>query len=264
MPHVAQSRQHRQRRTEHHQPRGRRDEIEAGGGARLRHVLTEEHHVRLEHPAARDAVRHDEPGGVLERHVPVRVHRGLCFRRSRRAGDARPAGVGGPQPRVELRPGRPHPAPQTDDAVQRPVQLGHGGGARRLVQPVHVLGDDGVDQPGPLEPRDRPVAGVRRRPGDVPPAQMRPRPVPLARRRRPGERLVRHRLPGPPRLPARPAVVRNAGFCRQPGSAQHRDVAGTQNRNQERERSRLTPFPNRLHQPRQRHSSYFALCGQVG
>jgi hypothetical protein len=39
------------------------------------------------------------------------------------------------------------------------------------------------------------------------------------------EHLVGHRL-RPPRLAARPAVVGDAGLGREPGSGQHRDVAG--------------------------------------
>src|ERR1700733_6672481 len=163
-----------------------------------------------------------------------------CARRQ-----ARPRRVRAPQPLVKRRSRGAPPARQAHHPVQAAVQLGHGTAAGRLVQPVHVLGDDPAQQPVPLELGHRQVPGVRRRPGDVPPAQMAARPVPLPRRRAPGERLVGHRLPAP-RQPAGPPVVRNAGLRRQPRAAQDNHVAAAEKLNHHPERPRLAPRLSRL------------------
>ncbi len=81
------------------------------------------------------------------------------------------------------------------------MQLDHVPRARRLVQPVDVLGDDPGKRARALELGDRAVAVVRRRPRHPPPADLRARPVALTRRRRAGELVDRHRQPAR-RLPS--------------------------------------------------------------
>ncbi len=154
-----------------------------------RHVLPEEDHVGLEHPAA--PLARDDPErrdiGVGEHGVAVGVDR---------VRPRREAGVRGVQPRVQPGARRPLPAGQAHDPVQRPVQLDHAARGRPL-QPVDVLGDDPRDQAAPLQLRHRPVPRVRARRRDVPPAEMAARPVPAPRRLAPGERLVGYRLRAP-------------------------------------------------------------------
>ena len=202
----------------------------------------------LSSPPHAEAVHHGETAGLLKRHVPVRIDRGL----EPRGGPRR---VRRAQARVKFLARRPRPARQAHDLVQRPVQFGHGRGTRRLVQPVHVLRDDTGDEPGPLERGDGAVPGVRRRPGDVPPPEVRPRPVALPGPGRPGELLIGHRLRGSPRLPAWPAVVGNAGLRRQPGAAQNGNVANSKSLNQYSERLRLTLHRDRFYQLTRRHGN---------
>jgi hypothetical protein len=245
VPNIPEPGHDRQRRPEDDERTSAGDQVVAGGDPRLRHVLAEEHHVRLEHPAAFQAVHDDEPAGLLQRHVPVRVDRRV---------QAGPRRVRRPQPLVKGQPRRPPPARQAHHPVQAAVQLRHRARARRLVQPVHVLRDDPAHQPVPLERGDRAMPGIRCGPGDVPPAEVAARPVPLPRRRGPGELLVRHRLPAP-RPPARSPVIRYAGLRRQPRAAQNGDVAATKNLNHHPERTRPTPQAQLLHRFRARHGT---------
>ena len=67
--------------------------------------LPEEHHVRLEHSAAGDAVDHDEPRRLLQRHVPVRIHRRLNRPRTARPRSVRTPAAGPPaQPGISRPP----------------------------------------------------------------------------------------------------------------------------------------------------------------
>ena len=100
VPHVPKPRHHRQRRPQDHQRRRRGNELEAGRHPRPRHVLPEEHHIRLEHPAARGAVRPrrtpTSPPAPRPRPDSPQAHRPRT---------ARPAGIRRPQPSVKLLPG---------------------------------------------------------------------------------------------------------------------------------------------------------------
>src|ERR1700678_1499030 len=102
--------------------------------------------------------------------------------------------------------------------MEAAVQFRHGAGARGLVQPVDVLGDDSGDQAALLQLRDGDVSLVGGGVGDGAPAEMTARPVPLPRFLAAGESLVGHRLPAP-LLSARSPVIRYAGFGGQPCAA---------------------------------------------
>jgi len=218
VPDVAQARHHGQRGPENRQRAGAFDQRVAGLGPRGRHVLTEEHHVRLEHALARGTI--DDPEGlrrlVGEGRVAVRVDRGY----HRRA----PAGIGRLKPALQVRPRRALPAGQADDPVQAAVEFGHHRRARGLMQAVHVLGDDPGQQAAPAELVDGAVAVVRQSPGDPPPAHVAAGPVPAPGGGTPGKGLVGHR-PGAQGQAGRPAVVRDARLGRQPGPAQHEHAA---------------------------------------
>src|ERR1700730_3032851 len=152
-----------------------------------RHVLTEEHHVRLQLATAALAVDDVETCHLLvgEGGVAIRVDLGHgCV----------PAGGRLPQPLAEFLAGCAVAAAQTDDAVHAAVQLDHATGARRLVQAIDVLGDDPREQPASLELRDRVMPRVRDRASDVPPPNVATRPVPLAARGTACANLGGHRL----------------------------------------------------------------------
>ena len=219
VPHVPKARHHGQRGPQDHQRAGPFDHRVAGLDPRPGHVLTEEHHVGLEHSVTQSAV--DDPEGlgrvIGEHRVPVRIDQ----RRRPRV----PAGVGRREPAVQVRARRSLPARQADDPVQAAVQFGHLGRARRLVQPVDVLGDDPGQQPAAAELGHRVVAAVRDRLADVPPAQVAASPVPAPGVRAGGEGLVGHRR-RPPGQAGRSAVIGDAGLGGQPGSAQDQHVPG--------------------------------------
>jgi hypothetical protein len=230
VPDVAQARHHGQRGPENHQRAGPLDQRVAGLGPRRRHVLAEEHDVRLEHTLARGAI--DDPEGFGRRigqdRVAIRVDRGHD------RND--PAGIGRLEPALQLRPRRTPPAGQADDPVQAAVEFGDVNRPRALIQvvhnrprglmqAVHVLGDDPGQQAAPTKLGDGAVAVVRQSPGDAPPAHMAAGPVPAPGRGTPGEGLVGHRR-GAQGQAGRPAVVRDTGLGRQPGSAQHEHAAG--------------------------------------
>lgn len=218
-PDVAQARHNGQRGPQDHQRAGALDQRVAGLGPPGRHVLAEEHHVRLEHALARRTI--DDLEGLRRLGGEDRVAVGVDRRRLQHRP---PAGVGCLQPAVQVRPRRALPAGQADDPVQAAVEFGDLGRARGLVQAVHVLGDDPGQQATPAEFGDGAVAVVRQRPGDAPPAQVAARPVPAPGGGAPGKGLVGHRR-GAQGLAGRPAVVRDAGLGRQPGSAQHEHAA---------------------------------------
>ena len=77
------------------------------------------------------------------------------------------------------------------------MQFGHGRSAhhraRRLVQAVHVLGDDPGQQPAAAQLGHGSVAVVRDRPGDMPPAKVAAGPVPAPGGGAADEGLVGHR-----------------------------------------------------------------------
>ncbi len=220
VPDVAQARHHGQRGPEHHQRAGALDQRVAGLGPRGRHVLAEEHHVRLERAPARRAVDHPEGLGrrIGEGRVTVRF--------DRRRWQA-PAGIGRLEPALQVHPRRALPAGQADDPVQAAVEFGHLGRrrARGLMQAIDVLGDDPGQQAAPAEFGDGVMAVVRDGRGDVPPAQVTARPVPAPGGGAGGKGLVGHRR-GAQGQAGRPAVIRDARLGRQPGSAQHEHAAG--------------------------------------
>ena len=73
VPDEAQPRHHRQRRPgDQHAPRASSTAAERPVDPLRRHVLAEEHHMRLERAAAAPAADQPEPGGVLELDVAVR------------------------------------------------------------------------------------------------------------------------------------------------------------------------------------------------
>src|ERR1035437_2657287 len=96
----------------------------------------------------------------------------------------RPRAAGGGRP-----PG-PAPARQAQNPGQAAVQFGHLGRAGRLVQAVHVLGDDPGPQPAAAELGERSMTRVRPLLGYVPPAEVAAGPVPAPGGRAPGEGLV--------------------------------------------------------------------------
>jgi len=187
VPDVTEPGHHGQRGTENEQGAGSFHQRIAGFCPRPRDILAEENHVRLEHAPARGTADDLEGFGCLGREhgVPVRIDHG----RRRRV----PAGIGGREPPVEFGARRPLPARQAEDAVQAAVQFGHLGRSCRLVQAVHVLGDDPRQQPATAEFRDGTMTVVRHRPGDVPPAEVAAGPVPAPGGGAPGEGLVCHR-----------------------------------------------------------------------
>ena len=165
-PHEPEAGHHLQRRPEHHQRLGLVDEPRSSCCDRLRrHVLAEEHHVRLEPAAAAPARRHPE-------------------RRWSPPGSTSPSGrdldvLAGPkpglqlgQPALEARAGRAVAAVEADDPVDacraaRPPRL-----PGPSVQPVDVL----RDEPGraPRRARARPAAWCAAF-GSAPPIRLQPR-----------------------------------------------------------------------------------------
>ena len=127
--------------------------------------------------------------------------------RSRRSSSAR--SIESPQPRQTTRARLP--CSSITDAR-----------AAGLVQAVDVLRDDAADEIGVLQRGDRRVARVRRGPRDRAPAEIAARPVAPAAVGVAGERLKRHRLAGTAGA-GLPAIVRDPGFGRQSGAAQHHD-----------------------------------------
>jgi len=187
VPDVTEPGHHGQRGTENDQGAGSFHQRVAGFGTRPGDILAEENHVRLEHALARGTADDLEGLGCLGREhgVPVRIDHGRLL--------GVPAGIGGREPPVEFGARRALPAGQAKDPVQAAVQLGHLAGACRLVQAVHVLGDDPGQQPAATEFRDGTMTMVRHRPGDVPPAEVAAGPVPAPSGGAPGEGLVGHR-----------------------------------------------------------------------
>ena len=152
---------------------------------------------RVQPPAVRPRVRHEQPAGLLE-HVPRVDLRGARREHRHRQGLGEPAG----HPRRPAhRHRRPEPGHQPPAHAQRPRE---GQGARRphrRRQPTAGDRPDALRQPaegqGPDRGRHRPG---RRVPAD--PAQRRPRALPGHRRpaRREGRRRPRLRRPPHDRL----------------------------------------------------------------
>lgn len=217
VPHEAQPGHHRQGGAGDQEGRGRVDQVEAVGHARLGHVLAEEHHVRLEraraaHLAGHRAERRLPLAGQLR--VAVGVHPG---------GERAELGVGLVETFVQLPARDGVLTGQTDHPVQAAVQFDRLGRARRGVQSVHVLGDDGVHETGRDETGHRPVPRVRPGQPDRLPAEVAACPVAAAVLLAAGEVLVGHRRV--PTSAARgAAVVGDAGLGGEPGPAQHEDV----------------------------------------
>ncbi len=195
--------EHQQRRRPGHGGVAERD-------GRLRHVLAEEHHPWFEHPAAVGAGSHPKPAGVLQIHVTVGRRRHL----DRRAE----AGIESHQAGMQVGPRGDLVAGETDDLVDPAVQVGHPAGPGVGVQPVDVLRDRPVDQPGAFQGRHRAVALVRHGPGHPLPAQVAASPVSLACLGAGAELLVGHGGAGN-RTGA--TVVRDPGVGRQAGAGQH-------------------------------------------
>src|SRR6478735_2543229 len=173
---------HGQRRAEDEQRVSAVDDVEAPTDRVLGHRLAEEDDVGLEGVGAADeAHRQVEASGhrVVEDDVAVRADL---------AGDPGPvgsdaedqvdeAGVGLGQPLVQRSALDVVAAGEADDPVEVAVQLGHVDGTGGLVEAIDVLGDDGVEQAGPLEGRDRPMSAVRRRAVEPLPADVAAGPV---------------------------------------------------------------------------------------
>ncbi len=149
----AEAAHHGQRGAGHQQRAARLRQSVDGGVAALDagrgHVLAEEHHVGLEHPAAVGARRHGEGAGVVEVDVAV----GTDLGRGVPLGEPR---VQRRQPRLQRRPRRRHPAVEADDVRDPAVQGDQAPGSGRLVQAVDVLGDQ------QLRVESRPARGDRR------------------------------------------------------------------------------------------------------
>ena len=244
MPHVPQPGHNGQRRPQHHQGTGLLDQQIARTGPGRRNVLAEEHHVRLEHPAARHAVDDAERINltVIEHRIPVSIDQ--CCRRSVSPGPLR---IGRPQPLVQRYPRRPRPAPQAGNPVQAPMQFGHRNRPSRLVQPVHVLRDNAIDAARALELRHREVPGVRLGRRDIAPAQVAARPVPAPCRRAAGKRLIRH-WGRSPREAGRSAVIRDTTLGRQSRAAKDHRSAPAE-KIQDLTKRTVVPLPGQLLHP---------------
>ncbi len=167
-----------------------------------RHVLAEEHDIRLDEAAAATAGRNDEGRkvGAFEVGVAIRGFR-----------------------RVEIKPVRVQPAEvvlqrlarrsrlaiHAADAIDPPVQVDHPFAAGRLVQPVHVLRQQQLGSAPRLERGQSAVRVVGLSPTHEPPADETARPIAPPRRFLAHEGLIGHRLGALP-LPVRVAIVRDA------------------------------------------------------
>ena len=134
------------------------------------HALAEEHDVGLEQPAAGVAGRH------IERIESDAVEIGIAVRRARGIeGGER----GIPPHQLELHGSRGSASVTVHAAhgVDATVQIDHVAAASRLVQAVHVLGDELRDAPLTLEARQRAMRVVRVRRAHARPADETPRPI---------------------------------------------------------------------------------------
>ena len=184
----------------------------------LGHVRPEEHHVRHQRSAADQAA--GEPEVLDVQHLGVAVRRG--------------AGVdAGPEPGVELgRAGRAATAREVTSSQRRhttsSIRPCRSTTARLPAAPCSPS-TFWVIRPASaarvLEPGQRSVPGVRRRAPHPTPADVAARPVALLRRRPGDELLERHRLA---RDGGRPAVVGDARVGRQPGTGERDDAATLQ------------------------------------
>ena len=166
----------------------------------LRDGLAEEHDVRLHRVASADEAQRREERldeRVGQDDVAVRPHLLPPLRPDRRSLGSEPLH----EARVRLGHAivqalaRGHlAARQADRPVERPVQLHDVPGARGLVQPVDVLGDDRPDVAVPLQLGDPLVPGVGLGCREPLPADVAAGPVAPSRLRRPGELAERHRL----------------------------------------------------------------------
>ena len=198
----AATREHVQRRTEHHESRGRVDQVEGGLDAIVRHTLAEVDDIRLQGPAAHRAGHHDEGVEMRLRNIDVAVRVDGGHRRppSRiRDGDAGVHGVA-----VLDRS-----AVQADDPIESTMQVDHRRTTGSLMQTVDVLRDDAGDHPATLEFGHGVVPGVGTGAGELMPAQEPARPVPAPGDRVARERLERHRGALAQRRTARPSIVRD-------------------------------------------------------
>ena len=102
-------------------------------------------------------------------------------------------GVAALQLPLELYPGLGEAAGHAGDGAVGAVQLDHVSAARLVVELVHVLRDEGGQQPRPLPPRQGAVVGVGEEAGPARPAHEVARPVALPRLAALHEHLVLHR-----------------------------------------------------------------------
>ena len=166
-----------------------------------RHVLAEEDDVRLHHPAAVGARRHSEGGKVSRFEIGVAVRRVCRLERE-------PARVAAGEFALEVRPRRKRAAAHAADPIEPPVQVDHPLAPCRLMQPVHVLGQEMVRLAQLFEPGQRAVGGVRLSCMKTAPADQASRPIAAARGLARHEGLIGHRL-GPLPLTVGVAIVRN-------------------------------------------------------
>ena len=197
------------------------DRLVAGLRPLPRHVLAEEHHVRLEHAMARaqSATSNDSVASSSRTASPS----GLRATTTAASRASQPGLAASSRRSSSVRAVRcPHDRQMT--RCRLPCSSVTAARARGLVQAVHVLGDDPGQQPAAAQLGDGAVAVVGHRPGDVPPADEAAGPVPAPCRRAAGEGLVRHRR-RPPGQAGRAAVVRDARLGGQPGAAQDERAA---------------------------------------
>lgn len=147
------SRRHRQGRAEHEQHL--RLIIQRPGGVAhgWGHVLAEEHHVRLQHPVAREA------GGDAKAPSELRVELDVAVGEERRR--RRPAGVEREQAGLQCSR-LEDAAVEAAHLLQRAVELDDATAPSAVVEAIDVLGDDAAEEPGGLERGDGVVPALGR------------------------------------------------------------------------------------------------------
>ena len=173
-----------------------------------RNVLAEEHDVGLEHPAAR---RH---GGMTkdEKSAPSRS---ASPSGASVASSSSQSGLSRPSSSCKLLARRSPPAIHAAHEIDASVQVDHPRAARRLVQPIHVLGQQKLASAPRLEPGQRAMRVVGLSPTNEPPADEAARPIAAARLFLAHEGLIGHGLGAFP-LALGVAIVRDPEGVLQP------------------------------------------------